>query len=122
MRPLVPRSPNRGRLGAKRFRLGLCPICVSPGLTAGAGGIVGRFRCSIAALMAVVVLVALDCVAIRTPLSGRSVTAGMLVLGGLPMANILAAGLVPLLPDRSGRCGCHRWLVGFEVVGWSTLF
>jgi hypothetical protein len=81
----------------------------------------GRFRCSIAAIMATVVLVALDCIAIRTPLSGRSPTAGMLLLGGLPTANILAAGLLTLLSDRSWRCVSRPWLVGFEVVGWTVL-
>jgi 4-amino-4-deoxy-L-arabinose transferase-like glycosyltransferase len=93
-----------------------------PASTLEADGNVGRFRCSVAGLMAVVGLVALDCMAIRTPLSGRSLTAGMLLLGGLPMANILAAGLLPLLPDRSGREGCRPWLVGFQAVGWTALF
>ena len=85
---------------------------------AGADGIVGRFRCSIAGLMAVVVLVALDCVAIRTPLRGRSLTAGMLLLGGLPMANILAAGLLPLLRiARGGVCVTPGWSVSRSSAG-----
>jgi hypothetical protein len=84
-------------------------------------GIVGRFRCSIAGLMAVIGLVALDCMTIRTPLSGLSLTVGMLLLGGLPMTNILAAGLLPLLSGRSGRGADRPWLVGFEVVGWIAL-
>lgn len=81
--------------------------------------IVGRFRCSITGLMAFVVLAALDCVVIRTPLSGRSLTAAMLLLGGLPMANILAAVLLTL--DRSERDVYRPWMVGFEVVGWTAL-
>jgi hypothetical protein len=101
---------------------GFGPICISLWPHRGQDGVVGRFRCSIAGMMAAVVLVALDCMAIRTPLSGLSVTACMLLLGGLPMANILAAGLLILLADRSGRGVYRPWLVGFEVAGWTALF
>jgi hypothetical protein len=72
-------------------------------------------------MMAAVVLVALNCIALRTPLSGRSLAACMLLLGGLPMANILAAGLLTVLPDRSWRAVYRPWFVGFEVVGWTAL-
>jgi hypothetical protein len=72
-------------------------------------------------MMAAIALVAIDCVAIRTPLLGRTVTEAMLLLGGLPMANILAAGLLTLLRDRSWRRVYRPWLVGFEVVGWTAL-
>jgi hypothetical protein len=82
---------------------------------------VARLRCSIAGLMGLVVLVAFDCTAIRAPLSGRSLTGGMLLLGGLPMANILAAGLLPLLPDPLGRWVYRPWLVGFEAMGGTAL-
>jgi hypothetical protein len=83
---------------------------------------VPRFRFSIAEMMVAVAIVALDCKAIRTPLSGQSVTECMLVLGGLPMANVLVAGLLILLPDRSRGRLYHPWLVGFEVAGWTALF
>jgi hypothetical protein len=85
-------------------------------------GVVGRFRISIAGMMGAVAIAALDCMAIRTPRSGQSVTECMLVLGGLPMANVLVAGLLILVSDRSsGRL--HRpWLMGFQVAGWTALF
>jgi hypothetical protein len=83
---------------------------------------VGRFRFSISGMMAVVALFALDFMAIRTPLNGLSVTACMLLLGGLPMANLLTAGLLVMLPDRLRRRVDRPWLVGFEVVGWTALF
>src|SRR5262249_49539303 len=89
---------------------GFCPLCLSSGRRVGVDRIVGRFRCSIAGMMAAVALIALDCRAIGTPLSGLSVTECMLVLGGLPMANILAGGLLILLADRSWRRVHHPWL------------
>jgi hypothetical protein len=73
-------------------------------------------------MMVVVALVALDLMAIRAPLNGLSVTACMLRLGGLPMANILAFGLLIVLPDRSWRRVYRHWLAGFEVAGWIALF
>jgi hypothetical protein len=71
--------------------------------------------------MALVGLAAFDCMAIRTPLSGLPVVAAMLLLGGLPMVNLLAIGLLLLLPGRLGGGGARPSVVGFEVVGWSTL-
>jgi hypothetical protein len=82
---------------------------------------VRRFRCRIAGLMAVVALAALDCAAVRSPLSGRPLTETLLLLGGLPMANVLAFGLLLLLLESPGRGACRPWLVGFETVGWSVL-
>jgi hypothetical protein len=85
---------------------------------------VRRFRYSIAEMMAAVALVALVAFerrVIQNPLSGRTVTEAMLLLGGLPMANILAAGLLILLRDRWRRRVYLPWLVGFEVVGWTAL-
>jgi hypothetical protein len=71
--------------------------------------------------MALVGLAALDCMAIRAPLSGLPIVAAMLLLGGLPMANLLAIGLLPLLLGRPGGRGARPSVVGFEVVGWATL-
>jgi hypothetical protein len=82
---------------------------------------VRRIRCPIAGMMAVVALAALDCAAVRSPLSGRPLTETLLLLGGLPMANVLAFGLLPLLLERPGRGACRPCLVGFETVGWSVL-
>ena len=80
-----------------------------------------HFRCTIAGLMALVGLAALDSMAIRAPLSGRPIVATLLLLGGLPMANLLAIGLLPLLLGRPGGRGARPSIVGFEVVGWATL-
>jgi hypothetical protein len=82
------------------------------------------FRFSISGLMSVVLVVALDCMAInmlivrplfRVPLSE------LILLGALPMANILAIGLLQLWADRKGRCQTRPLLVGFEICGWVTL-
>jgi hypothetical protein len=82
------------------------------------------FRFSISSLMSVVLVVALDCMAInmlivrplfRVPLSE------LILLGALPMANILAIGLLRLWADRKGRGQTRPLLVGFEICGWVTL-
>jgi hypothetical protein len=86
---------------------------------------VSLLRHSIPGLMTLVLLAALDCTAVRTPLSGRSVTDVMLLLGALPMANVLVVGLLPLLHGRAGRGqgGLERipGLIGFEAVGSAAL-
>ncbi len=80
-----------------------------------------KFRFTTNELMAVVVLAALDFAAFRYPLIGRPFIEVLLVLGGLPTANILAIGLL-LLCRESWANGVRRQrLVGFEVVGWATL-
>jgi hypothetical protein len=71
--------------------------------------------------MALVVLAALDCVMVRLPLSGRSLPAILLLVGGLPMANILVVALVPLFHERQARVYRHPRLFGFEFVGWMGL-
>jgi hypothetical protein len=40
-------------------------------------------------LLTLVVIAALDCAALRSPLSGRRLTLIMILLGVLPMANLL---------------------------------
>jgi hypothetical protein len=81
-----------------------------------------RFR--IAWMMAIVALVALDCAAIRelVALKVRStvrvyITCDSLMAGALPMANILAVGLLVGLGRWRGR----PFLVGFEVTGTLAL-
>jgi hypothetical protein len=82
------------------------------------------FRFSISSLMAVVLFVALDCMALNMlivrPLFRVSLSE-LILLGALPMANILAIGLLRLWADRNGRGRTRPLLVGFEVCGWVTL-
>src|SRR4051794_9432709 len=63
-----------------------------------------HFRFSISALMAVVLLVALDCMAFNTLLDRppfQRHLSELIVVGALPMANILAVGLIRLLTERN---------------------
>jgi hypothetical protein len=81
-----------------------------------------RPRFSIAGLMAIVVLAALDCAAFRALTGPRNGLAGNLfAYGVLPMANILAFGLPPLPGWRPGRGELHPFWGGFEVFGWAAL-
>jgi hypothetical protein len=84
----------------------------------------GHFRFSISALMAVVLLVALDCLAFNTlldrPLFHRHLSE-LIVVGALPMANILAVGLIRLLTERNMRSLTRPFLVRFEVIGGVAL-
>src|SRR4051812_19204933 len=80
-----------------------------------------RPRLSVAASMVVVLLVAVDCATVRSPLSGRPQSEALLLLGGLPMANLLVVGLLALSSRHPAR-GASRYLVGFEVVGWAAFF
>src|SRR3954467_10745192 len=79
-----------------------------------------RFRFSISALMAVVLLVALDCMAFDTllnrPLFERNLS-DVVFFGALPMANIVAIGLIRLLTERNRRGRTRPFLVGFERFG-----
>jgi hypothetical protein len=71
--------------------------------------------------MVVVFVAALDCAAFRSPLSGRPLSSIMLLLGGLPMASLLALALVPLISQRAaGLRGRPFWL-GFEIAGLLAL-
>ena len=72
-------------------------------------------------LMAVVLLCALDSLAMRGPLSGRGLTAITLLLGGLPMANTLIFGLLFLLQSRPSRVEQSPGLVGYEIFGTVAL-
>jgi hypothetical protein len=82
------------------------------------------FRFSISSLMAVVLVVALDCMAINMlivrRLSGPNLS-DLILFGALPMANVLAIGLIRLWADRKGRGRTRPLLVAFEVCGWVSL-
>ena len=83
------------------------------------------FRFSISSLMAVVLVIALDCVGVNTfmvrPLF-RVNLSELILFGTLPMANILAVGLIRLWADRNGQGRTRPLLVGFEFCGLVTLY
>ncbi len=70
---------------------------------------------SIAEMMAIISIVALDCVAIR---AGSPLTVYSLAFGGLPMQLVLVIGLLLVLPRRRQHERELPFLTGFEVVGW----
>ena len=74
---------------------------------------VPRFR--IAWVMVAVAIAALDFAAIRAVLGYPEV--GLLVVGALPMANLLAVGI--LIGQQ--RPGCRPFLLGFEAFGAMAL-
>ena len=76
---------------------------------------VPRFR--IVSIMLVVAIAALNFVAIRTHVGFRSLMGELLMLGALPMANVLAVGL--LIGQR--RPGNRSFLVGFVPFGAMAL-
>jgi hypothetical protein len=67
--------------------------------------------------MAVVLIVAVDLATIRLPLSGRPINGIALVLGGVPMANLLALALLSLIAERPVRLPDRRFWLGFEIAG-----
>jgi hypothetical protein len=87
---------------------------------------VSRPRFSIGSLMPVVLLAALDLLAIRIVLGGgssaghASPTAELLSVGVPPMASLLSLGLLALF-GGPGRRGSRPALIGFEVFGWAAV-
>lgn len=81
-------------------------------------------RFSIAGLMALVAIIAVDCGIIPAFLD-RSVLgpeiSDLIVVGALPMANLLAFGLVALWEARSRRGSSRPLLARFEVCGGIAL-
>ena len=73
---------------------------------------------SIAEMMAIVAIVALDCLAIRVTQPAPSLV--FLALGGLPMQIALVIGLL-LMFRRRRLEKPFPFLIGFEVVGWICL-
>jgi hypothetical protein len=67
--------------------------------------------------MVVVVIVALNCLALRAILDQRKPIETFVSAGCLPMANILGAGL--LLGIRYP--GSRRFIIGFEIIGALSL-
>jgi hypothetical protein len=70
-------------------------------------------------LMAVVALVAADCVALRVFLvPGPS---ALLVMALLPMLDLLLPGIILAASQLRRRGACHAFLAGFEVFGWAAV-
>jgi hypothetical protein len=67
-------------------------------------------------MMAIVAIVALDCLAIRLAGSGPAIP--FLVFGGLPMQSVLVISLLLLLRRRTRTRRPFPFLLGFVVVGW----
>jgi hypothetical protein len=76
-------------------------------------------RVSIATLIAVVVLLAVDCALLRNPFGGTD--AAMMTLCTLPMGNLLLFGLY-VSYVRSRRGERTLFLLGFELFGWAAVF
>jgi len=67
-------------------------------------------------MMAIVAVVALDCLTLRL---GRSMeTLSLVIVGGLPTQGGLVIGLLALFAPRRGTGKPPHFLVGFEVGGW----
>ncbi len=81
-------------------------------------------RFSISGLMAVVVLVALNFAAVRAILivpMFRIMLGELLLCGALPMANVLAVGLIPFFRSRPGPGEARPTRVGFVTFGAAAL-
>ncbi len=77
-------------------------------------------RFSIAGLMALTALIALDCLATRVGWGSNDVRVAMLYFGVLPWLNVLLVGLA-VLRGRRRRNEPVAFLVGFEAFGWAVL-
>ena len=71
--------------------------------------------------MGIVLLVALDLAVTRVPLSGRPVTEALLLMGGLPMANLLVVSGLVLIRGFGERDRLRPALIGFAVNGCAML-
>jgi hypothetical protein len=80
-------------------------------------------RFSLSTLMVVVLVLAVNLSA-GGPFYGLTGMEGLSLLssGALPMASILAVGLVVLMKRPTGRPGGRRILAGFEAFGVAALF
>jgi hypothetical protein len=70
--------------------------------------------------MALIALVALDCLATRAAWDVDDIRVAMLYFGDLPWLNVLLIGLT-LLRGQRQRGEPAAFLVGFEAVGWAVL-
>jgi hypothetical protein len=82
-----------------------------------------HLRFSISTLMFVILVLAVN-LSVGGPFYGPTGMEGLALLtsGALPMANILAVGLVVLMKRPTGPRGGRRFLAGFEAFGAAALF
>ncbi len=78
-------------------------------------------RFSIAWIMAITVIAAIDLAAIRALDQTSTVTGALIVFGSMPMASILVLGIPNLVKGATGRGKIRPFLAGFEGVGWTVL-
>jgi hypothetical protein len=78
-------------------------------------------RITIAWMMAIIVVAAIDLAAIRALYLTKSVIGALIVFGSMPMASILVLGVPSVVKGPSGRGKIHPFLIGFESVGWTVL-
>jgi hypothetical protein len=79
-------------------------------------------RFSIAWIMAIIAIVAIDFAVIRELDRTGTLVGGLIAIGSLPMAGILMLGIPSLIKGFSGRGDVRPFLNGFEGVGWTILF
>jgi hypothetical protein len=78
-------------------------------------------RFSIAWIMTIVVVAAIDFAAIRALDGTNTIIGGLMAIGSMPMAGILVLGILSLVRAIMGRGEIRPFLIGFEVVGWTVL-
>jgi hypothetical protein len=78
-------------------------------------------RFTIAWIMVIIVVAAIDLAAIRALDGTRSLIRGLLVWGSMPMASILVLGIPSVIRGLSGSGKIHPFLIRFELVGWTVL-
>ena len=71
---------------------------------------------SIAEMMVVVAILAMDCLVIR--MAGSAPAIPFVVFGGLPMQSVLVIGLLLILRRRRRTGRPFPFLLGFVIVGW----
>jgi hypothetical protein len=79
-------------------------------------------RFSIAWIMAIIVIVAIDFAAFRALDGTSTLVGGLIAIGSIPMTGILMLGIPSLIKGLSRRGRLRPFLNGFEGVGWTILF
>lgn len=78
-------------------------------------------RFSVASIMTIVVVAAIDFAAIRALDATNTVVGGMMAIGSMPMAGILVLGIPSLVKGLRDRGEIRPFLTGFEAAGWTVL-